>query len=272
MAAYAIYVFCRQADEIADCPEAKDDSARAFRRLSSLREQLRKIYSGVETRDPKLRALQATILKYGIPAAYFADLIRGVTMDLTKKSYESFAELEDYCHSVASSVGLMMTKVFGALEEGKALQYSKDMGTAMQLTNILRDVGEDYHRGRMYLPADEMRRFGVREEHVMRGVVTREFVNLMKFQVDRARAFYERAIPGIPMLTDDGSRFCVTLMSRTYAHILSVIEQNGYDTLSRRAYVPFMRKACIALGAYVKKEEISDSSVFHRTASAIHVH
>jgi len=175
-------------------------------------------------------------------------------MDLTKKRYRNFAELQDYCYCVASTVGLMMTKVFGATNEEAALQRAIDMGTAMQLTNILRDVGEDYQRGRVYLPADEMDRFGVRNDDFVLRVPTPGFVDLMKFQIERAHSFYSRASAGITLLTNDGSRFCVKLMSRTYAQILPDIVAHGYDSLSRRAYVPLHRKARIALKALLEKE------------------
>ena len=253
MAAYALYAFCRYADEIADSAEAIADPQSAVRELGLLRDRLAGTYSLADMRVPKLRAFQATVRRYEIPQAYFLDLIRGVEMDLMKRRYRNFAELDEYCYCVASTVGLMMTKVFGAVHENAALEHAIELGKAMQLTNILRDIGEDYHRGRLYLPAEEMKQFGVREEDLTTGAVTAEFVELMKFQIRRARVLYKRADAGVPQLINDGSRFCVMLMGRTYAEILSAIEVNGYDTLSRRAYVPLSRKVRIGMKSYLER-------------------
>jgi len=252
-AAYALYSFCRQADDLVDNPEAVADPAAASRQLLLLRGQLDRVYSGEAIGDPKLRAFQTTVFTYDIPQEYFRDLLRGVEMDLMKTTYQNYAELEEYCYCVASTVGLMMTKIFGATNEQSALAHAAELGKAMQLTNILRDVGEDHRRGRTYLPADEMEHFGVTHGDIIRGAVTPQFVELMKFQIERATALYRNADAGIPQLTDDGSRFCVVLMSRTYAEILPAIAANGYDTLSTRAYVPLSRKFRIAVGAYLGK-------------------
>jgi 15-cis-phytoene synthase len=253
MAAYALYAFCRYADEIVDSAEAVADPTSALHELRLLRDRLAAVYTRADMRADKLQAFQATVRQYGIPEEYFLDLLRGVEMDLMKRSYRNFAELEEYCYCVASTVGLIMTKVFGARYEGKALEHAIELGKAMQLTNILRDIGEDYRRGRLYLPVDEMKRFRVHEKDLMSGTVTPELVDLMKFQIQRARVLYKRAEAGIPELTNDGSRFCVRLMSRTYSEILSAIEVNDYDTLSRRAYVPLARKARIAMKAFLER-------------------
>jgi 15-cis-phytoene synthase len=272
MAAYALYAFCRYADEIVDSPEAVADPSAALRDLGLLRDRLAAVYSAANVRVPKMQAFQATVRQYRIPQEYFLDLIRGVEMDLMKRSFRSFAELEEYCYCVASTVGLIMTKVFGATREDAALEHAIELGKAMQLTNILRDIGEDYHRGRLYLPADEVKAFGIREEDLWRGRVTPEFEEMMKFQIRRARVFYARAEAGIPQLTDDGSRFCVKLMACTYAEILSAIEANNYDTLSRRAYVPLSRKLRIAVKAYVERTptvEPRNIHVLDRSTSAV---
>lgn len=253
LAAYALYAFCRYADEIVDSAGAIADPPAALRELSLLRERLVALYAQLDAREPEPGAFHATVRTYGIPLEYFLDLLRGVEMDLMKKRYRDVAELDEYCYCVASTVGLIMTKVFGADDEEKALLHAVELGKAMQLTNILRDVGEDYHWGRLYLPAEDLKRFGVREENLKDGQVTPEFVALMKCQIRRARDLYARAEAGIPTLTNDGSRLCVRLMSRTYAEILSAIEANGFDTLSRRAYVPLARKFRIAMQYYLER-------------------
>ncbi|MDL1892684.1 phytoene/squalene synthase family protein [Sphingobacteriales bacterium CHB3] len=248
LAAYAVYSFCRYADEIADHGSAVGDRVQAKRRLADLQNQLRYLYTNSPLMDKKLLAFRDTVFRYGIPENYFKDLLRGVEMDLEKKRFADFAELNDYCYCVASVVGLIMTKIFGASDE-TALQHAADLGTAMQLTNILRDVGEDYRRGRIYLPQDEMANFGYSERDLRDGNVTQNFKRLMEFQIDRARRYYESAEQGIPMLTNDGSRFCVRLMSRTYARILDRIEKNSFNVFTVRAHVPFVQKLGIALFA-----------------------
>jgi phytoene synthase len=247
-AAYAVYAFCRYADEVADDGAALNDIVQAERRLNDLRNQLHYVYSQSSLMNPKLLAFRDTVFHFAIPKEYFVDLIRGVEMDLTKRRFGTFSELKDYCYCVASVVGLIMTKIFGASSD-EALKYAEDLGTAMQLTNILRDIGEDEQRGRIYLPKEELEHFGYSESDVHHGLINESFERLMKFQIERARAYYAEAEHGIPLLTNDGSRFCVRLMSRTYARILNAIERNEYDVYATRAHVPLAKKFVIAIGA-----------------------
>lgn len=249
-AAYAVYAFCRYADEIADNAVAVNDIPQARRRLDDLRNQLRYVYANSSLMDKRLSAFCDTVFRYGIPQEYFSDLLRGVEMDFTKHRFATFGELQEYCYCVASVVGLIMTKVFGSSSD-EALRYAEDLGTAMQLTNILRDIGEDDQRGRVYLPQDELRHFDYSEHELHNGVINENFMRLMQFNIARARGFYQSAQRGIPMLTNDGSQFCVRLMSRTYGRILDAIEANEYDVFSTRAFVPLRKKMIIALGAFV---------------------
>jgi 15-cis-phytoene synthase len=189
---------------------------------------------------PALRAWRDASHRFGVDAALAEELMRGVLMDLTKARYATFAELEVYCYRVASVVGLMTSQIFG-YSEPRALDHAATLGTAMQLTNICRDVGEDARLGRIYLPADELERFGVREEALLAGRVDAPFVALMQFQLDRARRLYRAAEPGIDLLSPD-CRYTVRLSSCIYGRILERIERNGYDVLSRRAYVPLHLK------------------------------
>lgn len=246
-AAYAVYAFCRYADNIVDSAGRQTDKAEASGKLQQLREQLVCVYTNPAGMDPQLGKFRETVLQYDIPHSYFADLLRGVEMDLTRKRYATFAELDEYCYCVASVVGLIMTRIFGT-SDLRAYEHAAHLGTAMQLTNILRDVREDYRMGRIYLPADEMRQFGCSEADLSAKGLSDNLRNLIAFQVDRARGYYASAAEGIPMLTNDGSRFCVRLMSRTYGHILDVIAQRNYDVLSGRAFVPGVTKLRIAAG------------------------
>jgi 15-cis-phytoene synthase len=252
MAAYALYAFCRYADNIVDSTPTRSDGATAQDRLGSLRELLLNLYDQPDRSPEQFRAFRETVARYSIPKEYFLDLLRGVEMDLTKKRYGTFTELHEYCYCVASVVGLMMTRVFGAAEPS-ALSYASDLGTAMQLTNILRDVREDFAMGRIYIPADELRAFGCTEDDLAANHCSPQFRKLMIFQIARARWYYARAHRGIPLLTDDGSRFCARLMSDIYSTILDRIEEYNYDVFSTRVFVPFSQKlriaAMVALGA-----------------------
>jgi phytoene synthase len=249
MAAYAVYAFCRYADNIVDGAAAADDRGLARRRLTELREDLRRWYVPSGAGDPLLEEFRTIVRKYQIPEEHFADLLRGVEMDLTKTRYESFDELREYCYCVASVVGLIMTRIFGAADD-RALAHAADLGMAMQLTNILRDVEEDARMGRIYIPAEEMRAFGYSEAELLSSTFNDAFRSLMRFQVDRARRTYAAAAPGIPLLTNDGSRYCVRMMSHTYEGILDVVASRGYNVFAGRAVVPLRRKLRIALQAF----------------------
>jgi phytoene synthase len=249
LASYAIYAFCRYADELADGPQISATEGR--RRLEELREQLRRVYTGSRFMDNRLLAFRETVFNYAIPQEYFLDLLRGFEMDLARVRFRRFEDLTTYCYNVASTVGLMMTHVFG-VSDTKAFRHAEELGIAMQLTNILRDVGEDYRRGRVYLPEAELAAFNYSEQDLARGTINENFIALMRSNIERARAYYLQADSGIPLLTDDGSRLCVRLMRRIYSGILDQIEANRYDVFTRRAYVPTRRKIIIALTTMAK--------------------
>lgn len=250
-AAYVVYAFCRTADNITDVHG--EDTARipdAERQIALLREELDGVYA---TADIPTRwiALRDVVRKYHIPRDYFDELLNGVAMDLTPRRFETWADLEVYCYRVASVVGLIMTHIFGATTPA-ALAHAAQLGTAMQLTNILRDVGEDLRMGRVYLPAGDLRSHGVTEEALAAGVVTPAIASLLRFQISRARELYREADLGIPMIPDDGSRFSTQLMRTLYSRILDAIEQNGYDVFSRRAHVRFSSKVALAMRLMVR--------------------
>jgi 15-cis-phytoene synthase len=245
MAAYAVYAFCRYADNLVDASAVMQNQTRALRGLDALRDQLRYLYSSSPHLDPKLMALRDTVITYEIPGQYFVDLLRGLAMDIDRRRHATFGELRDYCYCVASTVGLIMARIFGVADP-ISLQRAEDLGIAMQLTNILRDVGEDLHRGRIYLPEDELQRFEHSETQLHRMVVSDSFRDLMHFQIARARDYYATGMQGIAELPGDGSRFCARLMATTYSRILDDIEKHDYDVFSRRAHVPFHRKCSIA--------------------------
>ena len=238
-AAWSVYWFCRTTDDMVDEADAPPD-------LDQWRLRLRQALDGRGAGDEVLDGFAATVRRFSIPPRYAFELIDGVEMDLVRRRYETFEELRLYCYRVASTVGLMMMHVTGF--DGDPRRQANDLGIAMQLTNILRDVGEDLRRGRLYLPQDELARFGVGEEDLAAGRRTEAFRRLMDFQIARARSFYESGRSGLPYLHSRG-RFAVDLAARIYARILDRIEASGYDVFSRRAVVPRREKYWITAKA-----------------------
>jgi len=248
-AAYALYSFCRLVDNIAD--ETTDLSSSSDR-LQLMRRHVDDVYA-VDRDPPHLSVLQETVHRFGIPKEYLLDLIDGVAMDIAGMRPQTFEDLRIYCYHVASVVGLMMTKILQP-DSDDALPCAEDLGTAMQLTNILRDVGEDLKIHRVYLPACEMDAWGVTEDDLHGPRVTPAFRDFMRFQISRARDFYAKANLGIMLLPDDGSRYCVRLMSDLYSRILRAIEANDYEVFRRRAHVPLPSKLLLAVLAAVRRQ------------------
>jgi phytoene synthase len=175
------------------------------------------------------------LARYPVAQELPLELMRGVLMDTYKKRYETWDELRVYCYRVASVVGLMSSEIFG-YHEPETLRYAEALGLAMQLTNILRDVGEDTRLGRIYLPQEDLRRYGVTEAELVRGEVSEGFRALMRFEIKRARALYAEAEQGIRLLERD-TRFTVLLAARLYARILDAIERADFDVFTRRAHL-----------------------------------
>ncbi len=235
--AYAVYGYCRWADNAVD--EAAD-SADAAARLDGARRALDIAY-GEGPAPGGLGAFRATVRDRKIPRHLFDSLLDGMNMDLSITRYDDFAALDQYCYRVAGVVGLMMTHVFGYRDE-QCFPQAVALGRAMQLTNILRDVREDLDRGRIYLPIDELARFGLVEDDLRAGRVDDRFRAFMRFQIDRARENYREAERGVPWLVGGSSRLTVRLMGRLYAGILGAIERLDYDVLRSRAFVPTATK------------------------------
>ncbi|MBL8910849.1 MAG: phytoene/squalene synthase family protein, partial [Archangium sp.] len=181
-------------------------------------------------------ALLDTVKRFHIPRQPFLDLIDGMEMDLTKHRYANWAELDLYCYRVAGVVGLMMAPLLGTTDP-RALIHAADLGRAMQLTNILRDVKEDLARGRIYLPQDELTAAGVTDEQLRAGVITPSLEKFIRQQIDRARSLYASAAKGVPWLRGFGSMRVVRLMGSIYGGILDVIERRQLDVFSARASV-----------------------------------
>jgi phytoene synthase len=239
-AIWAVYAFCRTADDIVD------RTLPARERLDALdgwRGDLLRAYDG-RPDHPVMAAFADAARRYAIPLQPALDLLRGAARDVTVRRYETYEELLEYCYLVASTVGLLIAPILG-YEDG-ALEYGIALGRAMQMTNILRDVGEDRHLGRVYLPAEELRRFGYPESSLLDGTIDSRFIALMRFQIARTRAMYDEAAAGIELLSPD-SRSTVRLALVLYRRILDEIERNGYDVFTRRAYVPMRTKLFTAM-------------------------
>lgn len=241
-ASYAVYAFCRLLDDSVD-----ENPGRELEEIERFERALDDVYTGKQIdcatapQSLAVRAFAETVRKYNIPQALFLDLAQGCRMDLTVARYQNWIELEKYCYHVAGVVGLIMSCVFGLSDE-TAKANAVQMGNAMQLTNILRDVKEDWDRGRVYLPQDEMARFGYTDADVAASRVNNSFVALMKFQIDRARSMYAEGAKGLACLADDGSRFTASAMAAIYSGILDAIEKQRYDVYSKRAHLSTLQK------------------------------
>ena len=249
-AMWAVYSFCRFTDDMVDnAREVLPEELRA--RLLHWEGELRHSFRGlVQPNLPHMVAWNHTARHYNIPVMPPLELIEGVRMDLDKTRYANFEELRLYCYRVASTVGLMASEVIG-YSDPCALDYAVNLGIAMQLTNILRDIGEDSRNGRIYLPLDEMDEYGYSEAELLRGEINPSFIRLMQFQINRARAYYEQALPGIEYLDKD-CRLSITIAARLYSRILDMIERNAYDVFNRRAYVPTIQKMRGLAGVWLK--------------------
>ncbi len=241
-AAHAVYWFCRYTDDLVDECETLERGARD---LQAWTEALRDATQhGARTDNPVLRTFLDTAAQYEIPLEYAFELIEGMRMDVNGTRYTTFEELRLFCYRVASVVGLMMCCVIGfddPRDREWALPHAIDLGIAMQLTNILRDVGEDLARDRVYLPAEEMAQFGYSEAELRSHVRNEPFRGLMQFQVERARGYYARGNAGIRMLNQRG-RFAVKVASDVYREILTRVERSDFDVFDRRAVVPPIQK------------------------------
>ncbi|HEY0395053.1 MAG TPA: squalene/phytoene synthase family protein [Candidatus Elarobacter sp.] len=242
-AIWAVYAFCRTADDIVDRAVPARERLDA---IDAWERGLRAAYAG-EAREPVYVAFADAARRFGIPAEPALALLRGARLDVTVSRYATYGELLEYCYLVASTVGLLVMPVLGTRSPAAA-RYGVALGRAMQMTNILRDVGEDAALGRIYLPLEDLRRFGCSEDDVLRGVLDERFRALMRFEIERVRALYREAEPGIALLAPD-ARYGVRLASCLYRGILARIEANDYDVFARRAFVPLRAKVASAIWA-----------------------
>lgn len=250
---FAIYSLCRYIDDLVDeaedLLEKRELTEEDIRlKLESWKQKLRDTYDGKAHDNDILIAFSDVLRQYHIPIEMPFELMEGVCMDLFKNRYETFDELYDYSFKVASIVGLMTSQVFG-YQSQDALGYAVDLGIAMQLTNILRDIGEDLQRNRIYLPQEDLDRFNVSEEELFNHRRTENVIDLLDFQIQRTRRYYQRSDKGISLLSSD-SRLPVYLARQNYGRILDKIEENNYNVFDKRAYLNATEKFTILPRAY----------------------
>ena len=236
------YAFCRVVDDIADAEAIPVEERQA--RLNTWKAAL---VESVPGEDPFAAELRAVVARYNIPVVYFEEIIAGVEMDLSPRRYATFADLRLYCYRVASAVGLVSIEIFG-YSNPACRQYAESLGLALQLTNILRDVGEDYANGqRIYLPQEDLERFGVSEEDIARQHYHAPFVALANYQADRAFQFFKQATEQLPR-EDRPSMIAAEIMRGVYSGILWKMKRDGFHVLEKR----YRLNRCEKLAVIVK--------------------
>lgn len=246
----AVYAYCRFTDDLVD--NGRRSRATALARLDWWLDASQAAYEGQPSPHPMLRVTMQDMARSNVPFLHVAELIRGMRMDLSRRHYDTIEELRTYCYRVASVVGLWLTELFG-VHDAATLERAASLGIAMQLTNIVRDVGEDRERGRLYLPRELMRRRGLTTATIDRvrqgrGPIPHEYAAVLEDLMTIAEKDYREAWKGIPALPEF-FRPAVGVASRVYAAIHEVVRANGYDTLRRRAVTSSMRKLAIARSA-----------------------
>ena len=240
----ALYAFCREVDDTVD--ECRDP-APARAKLDWWRQEIDRAFEGAPT-HPVGIALQDALKPFGLARAHFHEIIDGMAMDLQNSRYADFPALQNYCYHVASAVGLLTAAIFG-YDDPRTLDYAHDLGMALQLTNIIRDVGEDARRGRIYLPTDELQRFGVSAADLSAPPATVHYSDnfraLMRFQADRAETFYAQALGKLPAVDRKKQRPGL-IMAAIYRNLLHKIARDGFLVLDRRAALTPLRKVWLA--------------------------
>lgn len=241
----ALYAFCREVDDTVD--EASDASI-ARTRLAWWRDEVARLYAGA-AQHPVTLALQPALAPFGIDQGRLVEIIDGMQMDLDQTRYLDFAGLRLYCHRVAGVVGTLSAGIFSPGRADLAT-YAESLGIALQLTNIVRDVGEDARRGRIYLPIEDLQRFQVPAHQILAGEHSERFEALMRFQAARARAYYREAFAALPADTRRDQRAGL-IMAAIYATLLTEIERDGFQVLRQRVSLTPLRKFWLAWRTFV---------------------
>ena len=242
----ALYAFCREVDDVVD--EIKD-AAVARAKLAWWRQEIANVYHG-RPQHPVARALAEVVGRYGLEETQLQEVIAGMAMDLDYNAYPDFDALKIYCHRVAGVVGTLAAKIFG-YQEPRTLEYAETLGLAFQLTNIIRDVGEDARRNRIYLPLHEMAEYGVTSDDIVHARETENFRKLMEFQIARANGYYDQALSKLPPIDRKAQRPGL-VMAAIYRTLLNEIQNDGCHVLTRRTALTPVRKLWIAWRTWVR--------------------
>jgi len=241
----ALYAFCREVDDAVDEPS---DASVAGARLAWWRQEISRLYAGTP-QHPVARALAPAIGSFGLPRAGFDEIMDGMEMDLNQTRYADFTALRQYCHLVAGVVGALAARIFG-FRNARTIEYAEGLGLAFQLTNIIRDVGEDARKNRIYLPMDELRQFDVTADDIFHARQTEGFARLMAFQTERARSLYNAALSLLPP-EDRRAQRPGLVMAAIYRALLDEIARDGYRVLRQRTALTPIRKLWIAWRTWV---------------------
>ncbi len=242
----AFYAFCREVDDVVD--ECSDPQLAATK-LAWWREELDRLYAG-QPQHPVTQALKTVLMEFNLPQEQLLEIIDGMEMDLQQTRYPDFKALSLYCYRVASVVGLLAAEIFGYTDR-QTQKYAHDLGMAFQLTNIIRDVGEDARRGRVYLPIDELKRFDVPLSDILDSRYTENFRHLMEFQIERAEQYYVQAMAQLPS-ADRKSQRPGLVMAAIYRTVLEEIKRDNCRVLTHRTSLTPLRKLWIAWRTWIK--------------------
>ena len=226
-AIYTAYAFCRRCDDAVDNSESTTEKKRLLDEIENNLKSGINLDKLILENNPIILATCAIIKEFNIPQQYFFDVIQGVRMDIEFTTFNSFDEVKEYCYKVASVIGLICIKIFG-YSNPKAIDYAIDFGLAMQLTNILRDILDDLNENRCYLDYEEMYKFNYSINHLRESLYNDDFIQMMKFEVDRAKRYFESGSRLLP-LVDTDSRICLVILSKIYSKILKKIERSNYN-------------------------------------------
>ena len=241
----ALYAFCREVDDAVD---ESTDARLAHAKLAWWRQEIAGLFAG-NPQHPVTRALQPALAPFGITAERLNEIIDGMEMDLTQTRYLDFVGLERYCYHVAGVVGLLAAGIFG-YKDARTLDYAKNLGTAFQLTNIIRDVGEDARKNRIYLPMEDLQKFNVTAADLLNARHGEAFVALMRFEVERAQSYYDKALAALPA-TDRRAQRPGLIMAAIYRALLVEIEREGFQVLRLRTSLTPLRKLWLAWKTWV---------------------
>jgi phytoene synthase len=242
-----VYAFCRQTDDIVDEGSVADELK--YEKLRKWRIELEKSLNG-HSDYQLINKLSKTIQKFNIPLEPFFDLLKGMEMDLQKKRYITFNDLRTYCYNVASTVGLMCIEIFG-YRHPSAKDFAVNLGIALQLTNILRDIKKDAEKGRIYLPKEDLEKFNYYESDIFNNTYNENFQKMMKYQVERAREYFDSATACLN-LEDKKAMFAARAMQHIYYRMLNKIVDVDYDVYNKKINVSTFQKVGISLGVWAK--------------------